>query len=303
MVAYFRNPTGIFDLFKRTVQGTIDDDCLGLAAELAYYFFLALFPALIFGVALLGFLPVGGIVPQILNRLNTVAPHDVVNIIGSQLRQLTSSGGNTGLLTLGMLGALWSSSSAVAAIIDTLNQVYEIKESRPWWRVRLRAILLTIGLIVFFLLAVLLILAGPIVANWLDSTLHLGATAITFWQVFRWLGAFFLAVMGVDIIYNFGPDAETKWVWITPGSLLATILWIACSIGLRLYIAYFGNFNATYGAIGGIIVLLLWFYISGLSILMGAELDSKIDEALIQKQHIPIASGGRRRIGAALESY
>jgi len=303
MVAYFRNPTSIFDIIKRTIQGTIDDDCFGLAAELAYYFFLALFPALIFGVALLGFLPISGVVPQLLNKLSSIAPHDVVNIIGAQLKQLTTGGGNTGLLTLGMLGAIWSSSSAVAAIIDTLNRVYEIKESRPWWRVRLRAIALTIGLIAFFLLAMLLILAGPVIANRLDTTLHLGATVITIWHIIRWVGAFSLAVLAVDIVYNFGPDADTKWVWITPGSLFATILWIASSIGFRLYIAYFGNFNATYGAIGGIIVLLLWFYISGLSILLGAELDSKIDEAVIEKRHIPISSGSRRRIGAALESY
>ncbi len=303
MVAYFRLPVSIFQIIKKTIKATIDDDCFGLAAELAYYFFLALFPALIFAVALFGFLPVSGLVPQLVNKLNTVAPHDVADIIVRQLTQLTHSGGNTSLLTLGMVGTIWSSSAAVASIIDTLNQVYEIKESRAWWRVKLRAIMLTIGLIIFFLVAMLLVLAGPIVANWLDSTLHLGSTIITLWQVVRWIGAFFLAVLGIDIVYNFGPDAETKWVWITPGSLVATVLWIISSIGFRLYLAYFGSYNATYGALGGIIVLLLWFYISGLSILVGAELDSTIDQAVIQKRQILWRDGERRRIGAALESY
>jgi membrane protein len=300
--AYFRAPGGIFRIIKRTVEGTLDDDCFGLAAELAYYFFLALFPALIFGVSLLGFLPVRGAIPAMLSRLSTVAPHDVVNIVGAQLQQLISRP-NTSLLTLGIIGALWSSSSAVSAIIDTLNRVYEIKESRSWWRVRLRAIILTIGLILFFLLAMVLVLIGPVVANWLDSSLHLGAIVITLWNVVRWIGAFFLTVLGIDIVYSFGPDAETRWVWITPGSLLATILWIAGSVGFRFYIAYFGTYNATYGAIGGIIVLMLWFYISGLSILIGAELDASIDQAVVEKRKITLQQGARRRIGAALESY
>ena len=301
MLAYFRAPGGIFRIIKRTIQDTSNDDCLGMAAQLAFYFFLALFPALIFGVALLGFLPVQGAIQPMLNRLSTIAPHDVVDIVGSQLKQLTSKG-NTSLLTLGMLGAIWSCSTAAVSIIDTLNRVHGIRESRPWWRVRLRAILLMIGLVVFFLIAMLLVLAGPAVANRLDSSLHLGATVTTIWQVVRWIGAFILTVLGVDIIYNFGPDAETKWVWITPGSLGATILWIAGSVGFRIYIAHFGSYNATYGAIGGIIVLMLWFYISGLSILIGAKLDSKIDEAVIEKRGILQPEGGKRRIGAALES-
>jgi len=303
MVGYFRLPVSIFQIAKRTIRGMIDDDCAGLAAELAYYFFLALFPALIFAVALFGFLPVSGLVQQLVNKLNTVVPHDVADVIGRQLTHLTDSGGNTSLLTLGMLGTIWSSSAAVASIIDTLNRVYEIKESRAWWRVKLRAIILTIGLIIFFLVAMLLVLAGPIVANWLDSTLHLGSTVIRIWQVVRWIGAFFLAVLAIDIVYYFGPDAETKWVWITPGSLVAIVLWIISSIGFRLYLASFGSYNATYGALGGIIVLLLWFYISGLSILIGAELDSTIDQAVIQKRQILWHEGERRRIGAALESY
>ena len=184
-----------------------------------------------------------------------------------------------------------------------MNKVYEIKESRPWWKLRLISIIITVGLIAFFLIAALLIFAGPAVAKWIDSTLHLGTAAVTTWNISRWVAAFLLAVLAVDIVYNFGPDADTKWVWITPGSLLATCLWIASSIGFRVYISYFGNYNATYGAIGGIIVLLLWFYISGLSILIGAELDSKIDEAVVETRRIPLPSGRRRRIGAALESY
>lgn len=301
MFTYFRAPGGIFRIIKRTVEGTIDDDCLGMAAELAYYFFLALFPAILFGVSLLGFLPVQGSIQPMLDRLRSIAPHDVVEIIGNQLKQITSQG-YTSLLTIGALGALWSSSAAIASIIDTLNRVYEIKESRPWWRVRLKSILLTIGFIVFFLIAMALVVAGPAVANWLDHSLHLGSVVITIWHVVRWIAAFFLAVLAIDIIYNFGPDAETKWVWITPGSLVATILWIAGSIGFRIYIAHFGSYNATYGAIGGIIVLMLWFYISGLSILIGAELDSKIDEALIEQRGIALPDGHRRRIGAALEA-
>lgn len=301
MLCYFRLPIGLYELIKRTVNDIIDDDCAGLAAELAFYFFLALFPALIFGVALLGFLPVESAIKPMLERLASVAPREVVTIIENQLKQITAGGGNAKLLTFGMLATLWSTSSAVVAIIATINKVYEIKESRPWWQVRINSILLTVGLTLFFFGALALVLIGPVVANWLDSTLHLGTTFIVAWQVARWIGAFFLAAIGVAIIYNFGPDAQTRWVWITPGSLLATVLWIIGSLGFRLYLAYFGNYNATYGTIAGIIVLMLWFYISGFSILAGAQLDSKIDEAVIEKRKIPYPETGRRRIGAALE--
>jgi membrane protein len=301
MFAYFRIPVSWAEISKRTFNGVVDDDCMGLAAELAFYFFLAVFPALIFGFALLGFLPMQSAIQPVLDRLSQVAPPDVASIIEGQIKQLTANGGSTRLLTLGMLGAIWSSSSAIKAIMDTLNKVYEIKESRPWWKVRLIAIVLTIGIIVSFLISLAFVLVGPVVANWLDSSLRLGATAITLWHICVFIAAFFLAVLGVDTIYRFGPDAETRWVWITPGSLWATILWIACSVGFRVYVAHFGSYNAIYGAIGGIIVLMLWFYISGLSILVGAELDSKIDCAIIEKRGVPRRVGPRRKIGTALE--
>ncbi|NLT65770.1 MAG: YihY/virulence factor BrkB family protein [Acidobacteria bacterium] len=300
MFTYFRLPVGPFRLAKSTARGIMEDDCDVLAAALAFYFFLSLFPALIFGVALLGFLPIQGSIQPMLDRLSQVAPKEVVTIIEGQLRQVMQGGGSRGLLTFGMIATIWSSSSALVAIIDTLNKVYGIEESRPWWKVRGLAILLTIGITLFTLLALTLVLVGPVVANWLDTALEAGSTFIIAWQVFRWAAAFLLASIGIGIVYNFGPDAETKWVWLTPGSLLATTLWILGSLGFSIYVAYFGNYNATYGTIGGIIVLLLWFYISGFSILAGAELDSKIDEAVIEKKQLPRGTM-RRRIGAALE--
>lgn len=300
MFCYFRFPVGWFEILKRTVRGAIDDDCLGLAAQLAFFFFLALFPALIFGVALLGFLPIESAIPSMLDRLASFAPGQVVAIVERQLRYLTADG-SPKLLTIGMIGAVWSSSAAVMSIIEALNKVYEIKESRPWWRVRILSILLTLGLIVSFLIALALVMIGPQVARFLDARLHLGAALITAWNLFGWIGAFLLAAFAVDIIYRFGPDAETRWVWVTPGSLLATVLWIASSLGFKTYVAHSGAYNVTYGAIGGVIVLMLWFYISGLSILIGAEVDAKIDEAFVEKRNI-IHKGGRKKIGAALES-
>lgn len=300
MFCYFRFPVSWFQILKRAFRGAIADDCLGLAAQLAFFFFLALFPALIFGVALLGYLPIESAVPSMLDRLASFAPGQVVSIVERQLRHLTSDG-SPKLLTLGMIGAIWSSSAAVMSIIEALNRVYEIKESRPWWRVRLLSILLTFGLIVSFLIALALVMVGPQIAGFLDARLHLGSALITLWNLFRWLGAFLLAAFAVDIIYRFGPDAETRWVWVTPGSLLATTLWIASSLGFKTYVSHSGAYNATYGAIGGAIVMMLWFYISGLSILMGAEVDATIDEAVMEKHNLPHRRG-RKKIGAALES-
>jgi membrane protein len=285
---YFKFPITWGELFKRTGRKIIADNCVDLAAVLGFYFFLALFPALLFIVSLLAYLP-------LLDRLGEIAPPSVVTIIHQQLQSLS---GNGSLLTIGILGTIWSSSSAISALIDTLNTAYDIKESRPWWKTRLIAIALTIGLVFLLFIAFSLILVGPQVVRWLDQFLNIGPALIALWKIIRWPVAFLCAIFAVDLVYYFGPDADCIWVWITPGSLTATILFIVSSYGFRAYIINFGSYNATYGAIGSVIVLLLWFYFSGLSLLIGAELDSAIDQATGGDLKI-IPPGRRAIIGAA----
>ena len=299
MFEYFRMPVPFTELIKRTAREIVDDNCLGLAAQLAFYFFLAVFPALLFLVALVGFLPSQRALDNMIAGLASVAPGEVIQIIRSQRDQLTSRGSGS-LLTIGILGALWSSSAAVMAIVDTLNRAYDIEEGRPWWKVRLLAIGLTVALAVFLLIAFTLIVAGPAIAEWLDGLLG-GGIFVTVWRVVYWPFVFLMVVVVIDLVYCFAPDADSEWVWISPGSLLATLLWVGASVGFRFYIGRFGTYNATYGTIGAVIVLLLWFYLTGFSILMGAELNAEIDHARpvpSAERHRP---GVRKKVGRALQ--
>jgi len=278
MLKAFRIPIGWAALAKRTCVEVVADNCLGLAAQLAYYFFLALFPALLFLVAVLSFVPVDNLMNTILGTLSRVAPVEVLSIVQDQILKIAHDQAG-GLLTFGMVGTIWSSSSGVTAIIDSLNQAYDIQEGRPWWKVRLIALALTIALAFFVVISTVLVVAGPALAEKVAEWFHLGAAFTWTWKVAQWPVVFGLASLAMALIYYYAPDAEQDWLWITPGSILATLLWLAISLGFRFYVTSFGSYNVTYGAIGGVIVLLLWFYVSALAVLIGAEVNAEIEHA------------------------
>jgi membrane protein len=277
MLRAFDIPISWSELVKRTVKEVNDDDILGRAAQLAYYLLLALVPAMVFLVALTSFLP-GNTIERMVAALNGIAPPEMVEIVAGQLRSL-SAGDGGGLATFGFLMALWSSSAALVAIIDALNGAYDIKEGRPWWKVRLTAIGLTIVLGVLILVAFTLVLVGPFAAEWLAGQFGFGSLFEWAWKILQWPVAFALVALGLAIVNYYGPDAEQEWVWVSPGSVVATTLWLAVSLLFRVYVVNFGNYNETYGALGGVIVLMLWLYISGLAILAGAELNAEIEHA------------------------
>jgi membrane protein len=256
----------------------VSDECVGLAAQLAYYFFLALFPALLFLVAIISFIPVQNLMETITGSLARVAPGEVLGVIQEQILKIASDT-DGGLLTLGMLGTIWSTSAGVLAVIGTLNRAYDIQESRPWWKVRLIALGLTIALAAFIISSTVLVVAGPALAEHVASWFRLGAVFEWTWKILQWPLVVVLVSLGIAMIYYYAPDAEQEWIWITPGAVLATILWLLISLGFRVYVTNFGSYTETYGAIGGVIVLLLWFYLSGLAILVGAELNAEIEHA------------------------
>ena len=278
MLKAFKVPLTWTDLAKRTGSEVVADNCLGLAAELAYYFFLALFPALLFFVALASFLPVSGLMDAVTNSLARVAPNEVLSIVQAQIIAIAHEK-NGGLLTLGMLGTIWSTSSGVTAIIDTLNQAYDVQEARPWWRVRLISVGLTVTLALFIVLSFALVVAGPTAAEKVAAAAHLGPAFEWSWKILQWPVVFALVALAVALIYYYAPDVEQEWIWITPGSVLATMLWLLISLGFKFYVVHFTSYNATYGAIGAVIVLMLWFYVSALAVLVGAELNAEIEHA------------------------
>jgi membrane protein len=278
MIRAFRIPIGWKDLLLRTAREIWADNCLNLAAQLAFYFFLALFPALLFLVALLSFLPIEGLVDNISAALARVAPGDVISIVQDQILRIAHDQ-NGSLLTIGMLGTIWSMSSGMDAIISTLNQAYDIQEGRPWWKTKLIAIGLTLALAVFIVISMALVIVGPGVIETVAGWAGLGPAAAAVWNILRWPVVFCLVAFGIALIYYYAPDAEQEWIWITPGSVVATALWVLISLGFKFYIANFTSYNATYGAIGGVIVLMLWFYVSSLAVLAGAELNAEIEHA------------------------
>src|SRR5438094_2952269 len=278
MLGYLHVPLSWTAVLKRTGSEALQDNIFDLAAQQAYYFFFALFPALLFLISVATFFPLHTLIPDVIALLGRVAPRDAIEFINKQLIDL-SGRKSGGILTLAFLFTLWSTSGAMVSIITTLNAAYDITESRPWWKVRLTANLLTVAISVFILASMFLVLAGPSVAQHLADRFYLGPVFKYTWLVLQWPLVFALVATGFALIYYFAPDAEQEWVWITPGSVLATLLWLVVSLGLKLYYTLAPNANATYGAIGGVIVLMLWFYWSGLAMLLGAELNAEIEHA------------------------
>lgn len=295
VLSYFDVPIGWGELGKRTVKETQADNGLGLAAQLAYYFFLALFPALLFVIALAGTFASADLITRIVNMMQGAVPPAVVAIIREQLVKI-AEGESGGLMTFGMATALWSSSAAMVALIDALNRAYDVEDQRPMWKARGTAILLTIGVAVFMLVSFALVVAGPQAAEWLGRNVGLGAAFEWSWKILQWPLVFALIATAFGLIYYFAPDVDQDWVWLTPGSVLAAVLWIVGSIGFRIYVVNFGSYNETYGAIGGVMVLLLWLYLSGLVIIIGAEMNAEIEHASPHGKNAGEKVPGQRKV-------
>jgi membrane protein len=301
MLARFRIPIGWGELLKRTGKEAFDDDVFNLAAQQAYYFFFALFPALLAVISIASFFPVQNLTDEVVKMLGRVAPEAVIDIINGQLEEI---GGDKagGLLTIAFLFTLWSSSGAVVSMCSTLNAAYDITETRPWWKVRLTAIGLTIGLALFVLASMTLIIAGPSIARGIAQSAELGQVFVWTWAVLQWPLVFVLVATGIALVYYYAPDAEQEWVWITPGSVLATLLWVVISLGFKLYVSTMGQFTETYGFIGGVMVLLLWFYLSGIALLIGAELNAEIEHASPYGKDVgEKVPGEKKKIGGLAE--
>ena len=264
------------DILRRAGRSVYDDDCFGWAAELAFFWFLALFPALLFVVALASSFPMQHFVDVVMEDLVHLVPSEMLVLVREQLDQI-AHGPPRGLLAHSLLGALWSSSSAMTAVIDTLNQAYHVREGRSWWRVRLLATVLTVVLVAFALVAVALVTLGPGLAGSIETGLGVPPRFASLWAIAEWPLVFGLMVTALGWVYQFAPDVRRRQPLVTPGSVMATLLWVLASLGFKWYASHVGEYQKTYGAIGGVIVALLWLYASGLAVLIGAELNAAIE--------------------------
>jgi membrane protein len=273
------------------------DDVINRAAELAYNFLLSVFPLLLFLLALLGMLASAGsaLRQQLFTSLSQALPSSASELISKTLNEVTKSSGG-GKLTFGIAFFLWSASSGVSTMMSVLNAAYDVRESRPYYKTKAISLGLTLALLVLVVVALLLVVFGGKFAGLASTHLGLGNGVVIAWKVVQVILALFFVSMAFAVLYYFGPDVkEQHWYWITPGSIIGVLLWLAASYGLRLYLHYFNSYSKTYGSLGAVIILLLWFYISGLAFLVGAEVNAEIEHAAAHRGHPEAKAEGEKR--------
>jgi membrane protein len=265
-------------ILKKTMREFSKDQCLDLAAALTYYAVLALFPAILALVSLLSIFGQGSQgIDAMMGVVKDVAPGaaDTLQGVVTQLSQ-SHSGGLA--LIVGLLGALWSASGYIGAFGRAMNRVYEIDEGRPFYKLRPTMLLVTlVAVVLAALVGVGLVVSGP-VAGAIGSAVGLGDTAVTVWNIVKWPVILAVVVVVVAILYYATPNIkQPKFRWISVGAAMAVVVWILASLGFALYVANFSNYNKTYGSLAGIIVFLLWLWITNLALLFGAEIDAEIE--------------------------
>ncbi len=253
------------------------DDALGLAAQLAFFLILALFPFILVLVSLMGTFSSEEFARSVLQYFEQVMPPQVYGIVESYLSD-TISGSNPapGLFSVGIALTLWPISNAFAALMNALNKAYDVEETRPFWKLYGIAFLMTLGLSVMMLIGVLLLVFGPGIGGVVASFFGLSSAFELVWNIVRWPVALFFLMFTMALIYYFAPNINQPFRWITPGGFIAILLWVLASLAFRFYVSNFGSYDEIYGSIGAVIILLLYLYISSLTILFGAELNATL---------------------------
>ncbi len=250
-----------------------------IAAALSYYFMLALVPMMIIISSLLQFLPIPDILQQLLNLMATLVPPDALGFIESILISiLTPNRGK--LLSFGVLGYLWAASGGFTSLIDSLNIAYDVEVSRPWWKDRLWALVLTMTSGGLASLSMLAFIAGPHFGHFLTALFPIPRAIENLWPTLRVAITFFTFVTGLEIVYYLGPNGRHSFKSTLPGAVFATAVWFLGSAALSYYLDHLSNYNATYGSMGAIIGLMLWFYLIALATLIGAELNAELAKRL-----------------------
>ncbi|MWV59669.1 YihY/virulence factor BrkB family protein [Rathayibacter sp. VKM Ac-2754] len=266
-------------VLKKTLREFGADQCTDLAAALTYYAVLALFPGLLAIVSILGlFGQAESTTSTVLELAGGFVSPDVLDTVRGPLQELTSSNAAGVAFVAGLLGALWSASGYVGAFGRAMNRIYGIDEGRPIWKLRptmLGITLVTVALLV--IAGLILVLSGPI-AETIGDAIGLGEVALTVWSIAKWPVLIVIMVVIVAVLYHWSPNVkQPKFAWTSLGSVLALVIWALASAGFAFYVANFSNYNKTYGALGGVIVFLLWLWITNLALLFGAEFDAELE--------------------------
>jgi membrane protein len=276
-------------LLKHVWTSSYEDGVYNRAAELAYFFFLSLFPGMIFITTVLGFVFKSNaqLTGLLLRYLSTTLPGSAFQLIRTVITEVTRSSGS-GKLTFGILAALWTANSGMNALEDALNAVYKVKESRPLWKTYGIALILTVLASLLIIAALTVFLYGGALVQDVSNTVGLRPAFYWSWKVAQWPIALFFVSLVASMVYYAAPNVkQRRWQWLSPGALFATLGWVAASGLLRLYFHFFTNYAKTYGSLGAVMVLLTWLYVTGTMLLLGAEVNMVIEVAAVRANAVP----------------
>lgn len=270
------NLTFIKELFKRFNK----DEVGGLSAELAYFFLLSLFPFLIFLVTLIGYLPLSQV--DVLGFIREYAPGETMDMIEKNLNAIIGSH-NGKLLSFGIIATIWSASNGINAVVRAFNRAYDVKESRSFFVARGISILLTFAMVFVIIVALLLPVFGKQIGMFVFSSLGLSETFLDIWNAARWIVSALILFIVFTFLYFIAPNKRLKIREVISGAFFATFGWMFVSLAFSYYVSSFGNYTATYGSLGGIIVLMIWFYLSGMIIIVGGEINAILNCHRVRK--------------------
>lgn len=276
MQEYFRFKEFGWKNFSKEVFHRIEDaQVFDRAAKLAYFFLLSLFPLLLFLVMMLGLLMSDGseLQERFLEYFQTVLPKSASELISGSLKDINEGASSTAA-SFAVIFTWWSATQGMVAIIDTLNRAYEVEESRPFWRKFLVASGLTLVLLLLNLLTLALLTYGGSYSQEIMAWIGLGGLAPWVWTVLHWSLLLFFVLLAFNLIYRYGPNVKNKGPWFTPGMVLGVFLWLIVSFGFQIYLSEFNRYTVVYGSIGAVIILMLWLYLSGISLILGGLCNS-----------------------------
>ncbi len=263
-------------LARRVSAAAMRNDSLGQAAKIAYSLLFALFPFLIFLTTLPAFLPMPNLLDMFMRGAERVVPDESLHYVQRNIQVLLGHE-RSGLLLISFLITLWAASNAIMVVMESLNRAYGIRERRPYWKVVGTSAVLSIGLTTFTLMAVVLMLLGSQIGSLLAYQAGWGPTFHTVWALLRWPAVVVILMVAMAAIYYFGPDLRQGWRWMTPGAIFAVVGWIGASLGFSYYVRHFGHYDQLHGSFAAILMLMTWMYLSGLFVILGGEINAKIE--------------------------
>jgi membrane protein len=282
--------SGLFATLKRTFTEASEDNLTDWAAALTYYGVLAMFPALIALVSVIGlFADPASTTQKLTEIVNNLSPGTAGDTLAGPIQQITSNRTGAGLgLVIGLAAALWSASGFVGAFIRASNIIYETPEGRPIWKLRPLQLLVTlIGVVLTSLVLVSLVATGPVV-DAIAAPLGLGSTAVTVWNIAKWPVLVIVVLVMITVLYYAAPNVRMrKFQWVTAGSLFALLVWALASAAFAFYVANFGSYNKTYGALAGVVVFLVWLWLTNLALLLGMQLNAERERSLEMAEGVP----------------